>query len=91
MELEQKVQNVMEEKYVPHVIEPSFGLGRILFAIVEHSFRIRDEKRTYISLRPRMAPVKCSLLPLMSTPDLVTCIQKIQADLKKKLVSCKVD
>ena len=29
----------MEEKFVPHVIEPAFGIGRILQAVVEHSFR----------------------------------------------------
>ena len=32
----------MEEKYIPNVIEPSFGIGRILYAIFEHSFKMRD-------------------------------------------------
>lgn len=32
----------MEEKFVPSVIEPSFGLGRILTAVFEHSFKARD-------------------------------------------------
>jgi glycyl-tRNA synthetase len=47
---------------VPSVIEPSFGIGRILYAIFEHSFKMRDEKRTYLNLPPRIAPVKCSIL-----------------------------
>lgn len=36
------------EEIVPNVIEPSFGLGRILYAVFEHSFRVRegDEQRT---------------------------------------------
>jgi glycyl-tRNA synthetase len=54
----------MEEKYVPSVIEPSFGLGRVLTSILEHSFKARDEKRTYLCLKPRIAPVKVSILPL---------------------------
>ena len=31
-------KKVSEEKYVPHVVEPSFGIGRILYAIMEQSF-----------------------------------------------------
>ena len=56
--------NVSEEKYVPSVIEPSFGLGRILSSVLEHSFKMRDEKRTYLCLKPKIAPVKVSILPL---------------------------
>lgn len=63
---EEKIVNVMEEKYVPSVIEPSFGLGRILTTILEHSFKARDEKRTYLCLKPRIAPVKVSILPLQT-------------------------
>jgi hypothetical protein len=32
---------VSEEKYVPSVIEPSFGIGRILYSLLEHSFSVR--------------------------------------------------
>lgn len=36
------------EEIVPNVIEPSFGIGRIMYTIFEHTFRIRDgdEQRT---------------------------------------------
>lgn len=68
-----KTVNVMEEKYVPHVIEPSFGLGRIIYSILEHSFKVRldkdgnkDEKRTFLTLPPKIAPVKVSILPLVN-------------------------
>ena len=39
---QQKIVNVMEQKYVPSVIEPSFGIGRIITCIFEHSFKMRD-------------------------------------------------
>lgn len=88
----------MEEKYVPHVIEPSFGLGRILYCVLEHSFRVRDEKRTYFALRPKVAPVKVSILPLLSDERFAETIQKLSnvmsdlgTDLKKSLITCKVD
>jgi glycyl-tRNA synthetase (class II) len=34
--------------------------------ILEHSFKVRDEKRTYLCLKPRIAPVKVSILPLQN-------------------------
>lgn len=36
------------EEVVPNVIEPSFGIGRIMYSIFEHTFHIRDgdEQRT---------------------------------------------
>lgn len=41
------------EEIVPNVIEPSFGIGRIMYSIFEHSFRIRqgDEQRTVRQLQ----------------------------------------
>ncbi len=77
VEFEQKMVNVMEEKYIPHIIEPSFGLGRILYCVLEHSFRARDEKRTYFALRPKIAPVKVSILPLQNDDRFDEPIQKL--------------
>lgn len=91
VEFEQKIVNLMEEKYVPHVIEPSFGLGRILYSVLEHSFRVRDEKRTYFGLRPKIAPVKVSLLPLQSDSKFDEITHKLRNELKKNLITCKVD
>lgn len=41
------------EEIVPNVIEPSFGIGRIMYTIFEHTFHIRkgDEQRTVSVLR----------------------------------------
>jgi len=32
-------KTLMEEKYVPSVIEPSFGIGRIVYCVFEHCFK----------------------------------------------------
>ena len=37
--------NLVEE-IVPSVIEPSFGIGRIMYTIWEHNFVLRDAQRT---------------------------------------------
>ena len=36
------------EEVIPSVIEPSFGLGRIMYTVFEHTFQVRegDEQRT---------------------------------------------
>merc|ERR1712133_14025 len=54
------------EEFVPSVVEPSFGIGRIMYGIFEHTFKKRenDEQRTYLALPPLLAPYKCSVLPL---------------------------
>lgn len=61
-----------EEKYIPSVIEPSFGIGRIVYCIFEHCFKIRphEASRTYFTFPPLIAPVKCSLLPLIPNKEL---------------------
>ena len=38
-----ETKNTQEEKFVPHVIEPSFGIGRIIYCVFEHCFRQRAE------------------------------------------------
>lgn len=45
------------EEVVPNVIEPSFGLGRIMYTVLEHTFHVRegDEQRT-------VSPVQSALL-----------------------------
>jgi len=36
-------KTMLEEKFIPHVIEPSFGIGRIIYCIFEHSFKMREK------------------------------------------------
>jgi glycyl-tRNA synthetase len=66
--LEAAEKKIVEEKYVPSVIEPSYGIGRIVYCVFEHCFKTReaDAQRTYFDFPPCIAPVKCSILPLMS-------------------------
>lgn len=66
------------EEITPNVIEPSFGIGRILYAILEHSFRIRDgEGNSYFALPAAVAAHKCSILPLSNKPEFQPLIKRI--------------
>lgn len=64
-------KKVHEIKYTPSVIEPSFGMGRILYSLLEHSFYQRDfdEQRCVMKFNPQVAPHKCAVLPISSSPE----------------------
>ncbi|XP_074658814.1 glycine--tRNA ligase-like [Tubulanus polymorphus] len=81
------------EDVVPSVIEPSFGIGRVLYSIFEHNFRMRegDEQRTYLSLPAIIAPYKCSVLPLSNNPEFTPLVKSLSSELTRADVSHKVD
>ncbi|KAF7987733.1 hypothetical protein HCN44_003596 [Aphidius gifuensis] len=81
------------EEIIPSVIEPSFGIGRIMYSVFEHNFKQRDgdEMRTYLSLPPIIAPYKCSVLPLSGHPDFTPFVKEISSGLRKFGVLYKVD
>lgn len=82
---------LQEEKFIPHVIEPAFGIGRIFTAILEHNFHMRDKKRTFLHLPPKIAPIKCSILPVISHEKFDETIHKLKVGLTRVGVSAKVD
>ncbi|XP_030761384.1 glycine--tRNA ligase [Sitophilus oryzae] len=86
-------KTVHVEEIIPSVIEPSFGVGRVMYAIFEHNFKQRenDEQRTYLSLPATVAPLKCSVLPLSSNAEFIPYIKELSANLTKVDVSHKVD
>ncbi len=74
------------EEYIPHVIEPTFGLGRSLLAILTSAYAeetLEDgSQRTVLRLKPKIAPVKIALLPLMKKDGLPELAREIQKQLK---------
>lgn len=86
-------QKVCEEKYTPNVIEPSFGIGRITYCVMEHCFGVRqnDQKRTYFNFPPCIAPYMVSILPLIGTEELLKFVEPIRKILVANGISYKVD
>ena len=70
-------KKVHEIKFTPSVIEPSFGMGRILYSLLEHSFyqRESDEQRCVMGFNPQVAPYKCAVCPLSSSPEINTVVR----------------
>jgi glycyl-tRNA synthetase len=76
-----------KEKFVPHVIEPSFGLDRTVMAVLCDAYtedEMGGEKRVYLKLAASVAPVKIAVFPLLKNkPELVKKAKEIYATLKK--------
>lgn len=65
VEVEEKVTG---EKYVPHVVEPSFGVERLLYVALEYAYRER-EGRVILSLPRDIAPIHAVVLPLLENDE----------------------
>lgn len=76
------------EKFVPHVIEPSFGVERALMAVLSSAYREDEQngsKRVYLALPEHLAPVKFAVSPLLKNkPELVEKAREIYASLSQK-------
>jgi glycyl-tRNA synthetase len=74
--------------YVPHVIEPSFGIERLVMAVLVSAFKKdvqNGEERIFLALPENIAPVKYCVSPLLKNkPELVAEAKKVYDSLKKK-------
>lgn len=91
LEKKQETKHVLE--YTPAVIEPSFGLGRIIYSVLEHSFWIRDgdEQRAVLSFPPVIAPMKCLIAPLSPCADFAPLCIELARQLRRKNITCQLD
>ena len=73
-------------KFVPHVIEPSFGVERALMAVLSEAYRkdeINGDKRVYLALPEHLAPVRFCVSPLLKNkPELVEKARAVYRQLK---------
>lgn len=83
--------NLSKGYYVPHVIEPSAGVDRLILALLAHAFHEEEsvddkgkkEVRTLLRFHPSVAPVKVGIFPLLKNkPDLVAKAREIQQSLR---------
>ena len=74
-------------KFIPHVIEPSFGVERALMAVLSGAYREDEqngEKRVYLALPEHLAPVKFAVSPLLKNkPELVEKAREVYTALAK--------
>ncbi len=77
-----------KEKFIPHCIEPTFGVERLVLALLTSSYKEDEqggEVRSYLSLNPSMAPVVCAVSPLLKNrPELQEKAREVYATLKQE-------
>ncbi len=80
------IDEEVKEKIVPHVIEPSMGVDRMMLALLLSSYKEDEqngEKRNYLMLKPKVAPVICAVSPLLKNkPELVDYAKIVHGMLK---------
>ena len=75
--------SVSGDKFIPHVIEPTFGLGRTVLAVLLSAYS-EEEKRVLLKLDPKIAPFKVAVFPLVSNKEnLVSKAREIYKELRK--------
>lgn len=76
-----------KERFVPHVIEPSFGVERTVLAVLTSAYRedeLGGETRVYLALAPKVAPIKAMVSPLLKNkPELVEKAKEVRKELQK--------
>ena len=90
------VEEVTEsgERVTPHVVEPSFGVGRIIYTVLAHAYEtdeVDGEQRTYLSLPPAVAPTTVGVFPLMDRDGLGERAREVAAGLREAGLSVAYD
>lgn len=77
-----------KEKYVPHVIEPSIGVDRLMLAVLTSAYcedEVGGEPRTLLKFHPRLAPIKAAVLPLVKNkPELMAKAEDLFRKLQRR-------
>ncbi len=86
-------------RYLPYVIEPAAGATRALLCFLLDAYHEEERKdkdgkpvtRTVLKLHPKLAPIKCAVLPLMKKDGLPEKAREIIAALLKAGINAKYD
>ena len=84
-----------KERFIPHVIEPSFGVDRTVLAVLSDAYsedELSGETRTFLRLAPVIAPIKAAVFPLLKNkPELVAKAREVHAMLRKEIGAVAFD
>ena len=94
--IEKEKKKEHQRVFTPSVIEPSFGIGRIIYCLYEHSFYTRpskggDEQLNVFRFPPLVAPIKCTVFPLVQNQQYEEVAEQIAKSLTLSGISHKID
>jgi glycyl-tRNA synthetase len=83
-----------KEKFVPHVLEPTFGLDRAILVAIDAAYNeeeLKDGNRVVMKFPKRISPIKIAVFPLLKNkPELVSKAQEVFDGLKSDY-TCEFD
>ncbi|MGB4052166.1 MAG: His/Gly/Thr/Pro-type tRNA ligase C-terminal domain-containing protein, partial [Methanoculleus sp.] len=84
-QIREEVVEVRGEEVTPHVIEPSYGIDRMIYVALEHAYaedEIGGETRRVLRLPAAVAPVQAAVFPLMNRD----CLDDIAREITRRLI-----
>ncbi|MEN0021229.1 MAG: glycine--tRNA ligase, partial [Planctomycetota bacterium] len=74
------------ERYLPHVIEPSAGLDRGVLAVLCEAFTPDDSRasKVFMKFHPRLAPIKAAVYPLVNKDGMPETALKLHSKLVQR-------
>ncbi|VVB60253.1 Proline--tRNA ligase [uncultured archaeon] len=93
-EIVEKKEKQSGEKFIPHVIEPSYGIDRILYFLLEHNYvegKKNEEEYTILKLNPIVASIKVGVFPLIGDDKLIAVAKEIDIMLRTEGIATFYD
>jgi glycyl-tRNA synthetase len=87
-------ERVTTRKLFPHVIEPSYGIDRIIYLLLEHSYREiekRGERYAIVGFKPWVAPIKVGVFPLVKRDGLPELARRANKELEEEKLITSYD
>jgi len=83
-------EEVKVRRFIPHVVEPSFGIERLVYATLEHAYSEKED-RAILGIPPYLAPIQVAVFPLVSKDKLQEKSIAIWEDLRRKGIDAIYD
>ena len=93
-EVKDEIVDIRGEDIVPHVVEPSYGIDRMCYAVLEQAYdedTADGETRTVMRFAPCVAPVQVAVFPLMTRDGLDTIALDITHAFHRKGIQAEYD
>lgn len=78
------------KRFVPHVVEPSFGSDRLFYVALEYAYQVKDD-RVVMSFPRSIAPTQVGVYPLMSKDGLAEKALEVQKQLTQEGFTAELD
>ncbi len=90
LKVSKRKEEVKGERVIPHVIEPSYGIDRIVYALLEWAYTEEGE-RSYLKLKGAVAPFDVAVFPLLTKEELIKKAEAVCDILKESRFLCLQD